>query len=273
MDFSIARQRFLHTIRQPDEQIDLERAALYIAQEEYPDLDVDACVETLDQMAAAVRSDLPTAPYPLKILQSINRYLYDDLGFEGNTQHYYEPQNSFLNQVLQRRTGIPITLSLVYLAIARRVDFPMVGIGMPGHFLIRPAVDEMDIFVDAFNQGEILFVQDCETRLQETLGRPIPLQPEFLAPIGSRHFLARLLTNLKSIYIRQQNTLKALAIIERILYLFPEAPIELRDRGILYFHLKRWVEARQDLETYLDCVPRADDRAIIEQLLNQISIG
>jgi regulator of sirC expression with transglutaminase-like and TPR domain len=273
MDFSLARQRFLQIARQPDELIDLEIAALYIAQEEYPDLEVAAVVQGLDRMAAAARAYLPSDPYPMKILQGINRYLYEDLGFVGNTQDYYEPQNSFLNDVLERRTGIPITLSLVYLAIARRVNFPMVGIGMPGHFLIRPAVDEMEIFVDPFHRGEILFLQDCADRLQQLYGRPVPMQPQFLAPVTPRQFLARLLTNLKMIYFNREDVPRALAAIERILLIFPDAPLELRDRGVLYFRLGRWGESRQDLMTYLDLVPGADDRPMVEQLLRRMELG
>jgi regulator of sirC expression with transglutaminase-like and TPR domain len=270
MEFSLARQRFYQEIQQPDEYIDLEKAALYIAQEEYSKLDVDESVNALDTMAEEIRSLLPKEPYPLKTLQTINRYLYEDLGFSGNTTDYYDPRNSFLNDVIDRRTGIPITLSLVYLSIAQRLDFPMVGIGMPGHFLIRPVQEDMEIFVDAFHQGEIMFLQDCQDRLNQMAGQPIEMQPQYLAAVTNRQFLARMLTNLKVIYLNRGEMEKALAAIERILLLFPNAAFELRDRGILYFRMNRWIEARQDLETYLETVPTADDREIIRKLLNRI---
>lgn len=270
MDFPIARQRFYQEVRQPDEQINLEKAALYIAQEEYSSLDVDEYLNALDTMADEIRDRLPDEAYPLRILQTINDYLYKDLKFSGNTDNYYDPRNSFLNDVIDRRTGIPITLALVYLAIAQRLAFPMVGIGMPGHFLIRPAVNEMEVFVDAFNNGEILFYQDCEERLQQIYGQPIELQPEFLEAVTPHQFLGRMLTNLKAIYLNQNEIEKCLGAIERILILFPEAPYELRDRGIIYFQTSRWIEAREDLERYLDRVPNANDRPIIEQLLDRI---
>lgn len=270
MQFSIARQFFYQEIHQPDDQISLERAALYLAMEEYPELDVEAYLNALDTMAVEVEERLPTEPYPLRILQTINRYLYDDLGFEGNTADYYSPRNSFLNDVIDRRKGIPITLSLVYLAIAKRIDFPMVGIGMPGHFLIRPAVADMEIFVDAFNQGEILFPQDCKDRLAQLFGQSIELQPSFLQVVTPKQFLARMLTNLKVIYLEQSNVEKALAAIERILLLFPESPSELRDRGILYYRLNRFTEARQDLEDYLTLVPNAKDAPIIKGLIEKL---
>jgi regulator of sirC expression with transglutaminase-like and TPR domain len=270
MDFSLARQHFYQEVQQPDEQINLERAALYIAQEEYPDLDVDEYLNALDTMADDIREQLPIESYPLKILKTINHYLYENLGFAGNTEDYYDPRNSFFNDVIDRRTGIPITLSLVYLAIAQRLDFPMVGIGMPGHFLIRPIQEDMDIFVDAFSQGEILFPQDCQDRLNQMSGQSVEMQPQFLAAVTPRQFLARMLTNLKATYLNRGEMEKVLAAIERILLLFPNAAFELRDRGILYFRTNRWIEARQDLEAYLDALPMADDRDTIRKLLNRI---
>ena len=273
MDFSLARQRFYQEVRQPDEQINLERAALYIAQEEYPDLDVDEYLNALDTIADDIREQLSIESYPLKIVKTINHYLYENLGFVGNTENYYDPCNSFLNDVIDRRTGIPITLSLVYLAIAQRLDFPMVGIGMPGHFLIRPIQEDMEIFVDAFDQGEILFPQDCQDRLNQISGQLVEMQPQFLAAVTPRQFLARMLTNLKAIYLNRGELEKVLTAIERILILFPDAAFELRDRGILYFRTNRWVEARQDLEAYLEAVPMADDLDTIRKLLDRIGQG
>jgi regulator of sirC expression with transglutaminase-like and TPR domain len=271
MDFSLARQRFYQEIHQPDEQIDLGKAALYLAQEEYPTLDVEEYLNTLETMAAEVEERLPLERYPLRIIQTLNHYLYEDLNFQGNVDNYYDARNSYLNEVIDRRTGIPITLSLVYLEIARRIDFPMVGVGMPGHFVIRPIGSELQIFVDPFNRGEVLFEQDCQERLSQIYGRPIELQPEFLQSVSPRYFLARILTNLKAIYLKQEDLLRALAAIERILLLLPEARMEQRDRGLLYYQLGRWSEARQDLEAYLvDASPRAADTATIRALLRQI---
>jgi regulator of sirC expression with transglutaminase-like and TPR domain len=261
----------MREIRQSDEAINLERAALYLALEEHPTLDVDAKLAQLDHMAAVVRDRLPETRYPLRVIQVINQYLYEELGFSGNRRDYYDPHNSHLNQVLDRRLGIPITLALVYLSIAKRVDFPMIGIGMPGHFLIRPLVEDMDLYVDAFNGGEVLFPQDCEALLQKLYQEPVALRPEFLQPVNNRQFLARMLGNLKGIAINQNNIHGALAAVERILLLFPDASGELRDRGILYFQLRRWSEARQDLEGYLKTMPPEGDRNLIQDLLQQIS--
>lgn len=262
---------FDNEIQQPDAQIDLAKAALYIAQAEYPDLDIAAYLNALDVMADEVEERLPVERYPLRIIRSLNQYFYEDLGFTGNTNDYYDPRNSFLNEVIDRRTGIPITLSLVYLEVSRRLDFPMVGINMPGHFLIRPQFEEVGIFVDAFNRGEILFEQDCEERLTQMYGRPIALQPQFLSPVSNRQFLARILTNLKLIYLNNKILSKALAAVDRILLLFPDAPLELRDRGLLSYQLGQWSQASQDLEVYLAMLPNAEDATAIRRLLDQLN--
>jgi regulator of sirC expression with transglutaminase-like and TPR domain len=270
MDFPVARQRFYQEIRQPDEQINLAKAALYLAQEEYSQLDPEEYLNALDTMAQEIEERLPLEAYPLRIIQTINHYLFEDLGFCGNARDYYDPRNSYLNQVIDRRTGIPITLSLIYLEIARRIDFPMVGVGMPGHFLIRPTVGEMQIFVDPFNKGEVMFEADCQERLQQIFNAPVVLRPEFSEAVDSRYVLMRILTNLKAIYLQQQDFPRTLAAIERILLLFPDAPMEQRDRGLLYYQTGRWTEATQDLENYLAQMPLAEDASIVQDLLRRM---
>ncbi|WP_254563412.1 SirB1 family protein [Oscillatoria sp. HE19RPO] len=271
MNFPLARQSFSQEIHQNDDQIDLAKAALYIAQEEYPTLDPAEYLNILDVMAQEVAQRLKDQRYPLRIVKAINEYLYEDLGFTGNTRDYYDPCNSFLNDAIARRTGIPITLALIYLEIARRLDFPMVGIGMPGHFLIRPEFEGAGIFVDAFNGGEVLFTEDCEQRLRQIYGLEVSMGPEFLKAVTRKQFLARMLTNLKMIYLNRGDLEKCLGAIERILLLFPDAPLELRDRGLFYYQNGRWTQARQDLQTYLDRVPQAEDASVIRQILDRIS--
>jgi regulator of sirC expression with transglutaminase-like and TPR domain len=267
MEFSSARQYFYHEIQQTDECIDLAKAALYIAQEEYSQLDIEEYLNALDTMAAELEQRLPDENYPLKIIQCINQYLYDDLAFTGNKTNYYDPRNSFLNDVIERRVGIPITLALLYIEIARRIDFPMIGIGMPGHFLIRPNIEEVEIFVDTFNNGEVMFPQDCQQRLSQIYQQNITLQPEFLAPVTKKQFLARILTNLKYIYLKQQELEKALFCVERILLLFPSAALELRDRGLLCYQIGRFNQAIEDLQAYLLQNPDAQDASTIRRLL------
>jgi regulator of sirC expression with transglutaminase-like and TPR domain len=207
------RDLFIAEIDRPDERIDLAKAALHIAQIEYPDLKIAKYLDRLDKMATEVATRLPVDRYPLKVIQIINRYLYEELDFRGNESDYYNPRNSFLNDVLDRRTGIPITLALVYLEITKRIDFPMVGIGMPGHFIIRPNFQDAGIFVDAFNRGEILFAEDCQQKLIDLYQQDIPfLPPEILQPVSNRQILLRMLNNLQAIYLNQPNFDRALAL-------------------------------------------------------------
>ncbi len=246
MNLHFEMEKFRQEINQSDEKIDLAKASLYFARMEYPELDVEEYLNALDTMAEELREILPVTSYPLKIIQSINQYLFQDLGFKGNTDNYYDPDNSFLNQVIERRTGIPITLSVIYLEIAKRINFPMVGIGMPGHFLIRPQFEDVGIFVDAFHQGEILFREDCQQRLQEIYQQSITLKPEFLAAVSHRQILARMLSNLKFIYLNQQQLSQALTVVELILLMFPDNLRELRDRDLISHHLTQQQKAKEN---------------------------
>lgn len=270
MGFMRGRHNFEREIHKPEERIDLARAALYIAQEDYPELDPDVYLQHLDCMAAEIAATIPPERYPLRIVRAINKYLFDRLDFRGNTENYYDPRNSFLHDVLTRRRGIPITLSLVYLEIARRLEFPMVGVGMPGHFLMRPQVEGIEFFVDAFNGGDILFVQDCQERLQRIFEQPIALKPELLAPVSKRALLARLLANLKYVYISAEQLPAALAVVDRLLLLDPYSVRERRDRGLILYHLGRFESAMNDLQFYLERAPRAQDARRIRLLLSRL---
>ncbi|AFY61700.1 SirB1 family protein [Synechococcus sp. PCC 6312] len=268
MELSPTRRHFFRTLHQSP--LNLVTAALYIAQEEYPNLVIEDYVDQLESMGQSVKKRLPTERYPLRIIGAINDYLYGELGFSGNTADYYNPDNSFLNRVLEQRTGIPITLALVYLDVARRVDFPMVGVGFPGHFLIRPDLPDVEIHIDVFNNGEILFAQDCQARLEEIFQQAVPLRPEFFQVVTPQQFLIRLLSNLKRIYLERRDLERSLGAVERILLVSPQSVDELRDRGILSYHLGRWREAKADLLDYLATRPSLEQQAMVQDILRQI---
>jgi regulator of sirC expression with transglutaminase-like and TPR domain len=205
------QDKFTAEVNQLDRDINLAKAALYIAQLEYPDLDINKYLNTLEAIAKEIEIKLPKTRYPLKVIQTINEQLYSQLHFYGNEEDYYDPRNSFLNEAIDRRTGIPITLSLIYLEIAKRIDFPMVGIGMPGHFLLRPDIEDAEMFVDPFNKGEILFAEDCRQKLIQLYQQDIPvLLPEMLEPVTNRQFLLRMLNNLQMIYLNRGDFKRAL---------------------------------------------------------------
>lgn len=267
---ALPRERLYQELQRPTAQVSLARAALYIAQEEYPQLVVNDYLAMLDRMAETLRQRLPEDRYPLKIIHAINDYLFGELNFSGNSVDYYDPRNSFLNNVLERRVGIPITLSLVYLELADRIGFPMAGVSMPGHFLIRPTVKEMDIFVDPFHRGEVMFEQDCRERLKQMFGDSAQLEPQQLLPISPATFLVRMLTNLKLIYLQNRDVPKVLDAINRILLIAPEAVGEWRDRGLIHYQQGMLDQARLDLERYLHQHPDAVDAFEIRRVIEQI---
>ena len=263
-------RNFAAEVRNQKYQVNLVKASLFYAQAEYQDLNVDVYLDKLSAIAQKISVKLPTDRYPLKLIKTINEHLFTELDFQGDRQDYYNFENSFLNRVIDRQKGIPITLSVIYLEIARLVGFPMVGIGMPGHFLIRPDFADAGIFVDVFNQGEILFPQDCVEKLSQIYQQPMKLEPHWLNPVSNQQILARMLSNLKQIYLYQRKPEKVLPIVEGILILFPQNPYELRDRGLLLYEMARWYEAAKDLNTYLKTIPDAEDAHMVEMLLSKI---
>ena len=184
-------------------------------------------------MAAAVRHRVGATENPYEKIAHLNTYLFMERGFRGNAQEYYDPRNSFLNDVLDRRLGIPITISVVYMEVGRRVDMPLQGIGMPGHFIVKYASSEGDIYVDPFHQGQVLSRQACAELLEQVYGEPVPFQESFLATVTKKQIIARILMNLKAIYLHVQHYRKALAVVERLLLIQPNAEQEVKDRASL----------------------------------------
>ncbi len=250
------RESFESVARGPDARIDLARAALLVAAEEYPRLDLDEYLARLDALAAAVAPRLGAcAPEERPAL--LRDYLFREQGFAGNADEYDDPRNSFLNDVLDRRRGIPITLSLVTMEVARRAGLLACGVGFPGHFLARVQGDESQPgqIVDAFH-GSILSEPDCAELLRRFLGPDAHLVPRLhLRAATPREILVRLLGNLKHLYLRRRDFGRALACSERILLLVPTAPVELRDRGLIYEQLECYDAARSDLKRFLELAP------------------
>lgn len=267
---ALPQERLYQELQRPTDQVSLARAALFMAQEDYPHLVVDDYLAMLDRMADTLRQRLPADPYPLKIICAINDYLFAELNFRGNSIDYYDPRNSFLNEVLDRRVGIPITLSLVYLELAQRIGFPMAGVSLPGHFLIRPTVDGMNMFVDPFHQGEVMFEHDCRDRIKQMFGESAQLEPQQLVAVAPGTFLVRMLTNLKLIYLQNRDVPKALNAINRILLICPQAVGEWRDRGLIHYQQGLLDQALLDLERYLYQHPDAVDAFEIRRVIEQI---
>ena len=243
---------------------------MLIAKEEYPDLNVAAYLTRLDAMGIEVQRLADGSLDPHRLIAALNEYLFQRLGFRGNSENYYDPKNSFLNEVLDRRTGIPITISAVYLEVGRRIGLPVQGIGMPGHFLVKCVRWDEEIVIDPFNAGGILSDEDCQRILDRIYSGKLRFERTMLSVIGTRQILTRMLTNLKVIYFNNQEYDKALSIVERLLILHPQAASEIRDRGLLSCQLKRYSEASLDLERYLRLAPKAEDSEVIRGHLRSL---
>jgi regulator of sirC expression with transglutaminase-like and TPR domain len=262
---------FRAAVELPDDEIDLGRAALVIAQEEYPTLDIQTYLERLDQLATVVRDGSAGENTPYRLIASLNYVLFTQEGYRGNHDDYYDPKNSFLNDVIERRIGIPIALSVLYMEVARRADLRLHGVGFPGHFFVRYAGDEgeivPEIVIDPFDKGEVRTTEELQEMLDRLYGGKVAFHPDFLAPVSNRDIIHRMLNNLKAIYLRQEDFPKAVSVVERLVILDPISAEEIRDRGLLYLKLERFSEAIDDLETYLTLAP---DNADAEEICKQV---
>jgi regulator of sirC expression with transglutaminase-like and TPR domain len=263
------RDAFAEGMRVPDERIDLARAALLIAAEEYPGLDLARYLARLDELARLVAPRLREARGAAERVAVLNQFLFVEQGFRGNSEQYDDPRNSFLNEVLERRTGLPITLALVYMEVARRAGVAVDGVGFPGHFLVKHGEGE-PIIVDPFF-GSVLGPEECQSRLAAVLGAGARLRPELhLRRATAREILARLLGNLKLRYVRASDYGRALACCERILLVAPDLPNELRDRGLVYEKLECFGAAVADLERFLELAPDDESAPAVRERLAEL---
>ena len=266
-----ARALLAAELARPEQEVRLERAALLIAAEEYPGLDVDGYLVRIDELADGVRARLSGDEGPAGVLAAINGHLFRELGFHGNRDEYYDPRNSYLNEVLERRTGIPITLSVLYLAVARRLGHRLVGVNLPMHFMLawpsRRAAPDEPMLVDPFDGGAIVTARDCAERLERIVGHPVELGPADFAPVGPRPIVRRMLNNLFAIYTSREDYRRGLAALERMELALPVVE-DRRDRGLLLYRLERHAEAEEALRSYLAAAPNAPDRGAVEQHLD-----
>ncbi len=245
-------------VSRPDPEIDLARAALVIARGEYPKLDVGAYLNRLEGLARRARSSHGAADH-LGQLHRVRECLFEEEGFAGNTEDYSDPRNSYLNEVLDRRLGIPITLSLVLIDVGRRLGLDMEGIGLPGHFVTGARVGGEHVLLDPFNGGTILTGEACGEVVARALGRRIELTAEHFLPVSNRQFLTRVLNNLKGSYWRREAWDKVVAVIDRLIILNPRAGTEWRDRGIAWSNQGEVQRGLVDWERYLTDFPDAPD--------------
>ena len=250
-----------------DDDIEIDRAALLIAATEYPGLDVDGALRLLDGFAEQVRPRLAGMHDPAQIARSVAAFIHTELGFSGNAEAYYDPRNSFLNDVLERRRGIPISLSVIYLALGRRLGLPFEGVGMPGHFLVRLRHLVTPTILDPFDDGEILDDAACLARLRRLYGPSVRLSPDMLAAVKSRMMVYRMLNNLKGIFLGQEDWVRAIRTMNLMLLTQPGASNEYRDRGTAHMRSGDLRRARADFEHYLLNAAEMDDAGTIREQL------
>lgn len=262
--------RIVELAAMPGHKVPVAEAALTIAQYEYPTLDVSKYLGILDELGDTLKPRIAGLTDETEIIHEINRWLFAEEGYRGNTANYYDPRNSFLNQVIDRKLGIPITLSIVYIEVGRRAGLPLYGIGLPGHFITGLLSDAGRIFIDPFNGGEILSEDSCRRIVLRHRSAPAGFKPHFLDPVWPKQILVRMLRNLKATYWRQGAEIKALQMIEWVTILAPDSPAEYRERGFINEGLGDTQRAADDLERYLDLLPDADDREMIKAAIERL---
>ena len=265
-----ARQSFMEIAALDEEAFPLDRAALIVALEEYPDLDVQAYLRRLDTFAARAEVLIGEDRSPTNVIKSINEVLFVQEGLRGNDEDYFDPRNSYINEVLDRKLGIAISHSLIYMEIAKRIGFPIKGIGFPGHFLIKHVANDRDIVIDAFNLGRVLTSNDCQELLDKIYNGTVSLSPSLLQPMDKRTIITRMLYNLKGVYTQKEHYYKALSAIDKILMLNPWTPSEVRDRGLCYMQTSLFAKALADLEAYLAHAAAPEDGSYIQNHIKML---
>jgi regulator of sirC expression with transglutaminase-like and TPR domain len=260
-------EAFAQLGRRPDAEIDLAELLLHLARDEYSDLDIEAYLSELAGMAheakRLLRGKLPDR------VHGLCRYLFHEMGFRGNTMEYYDPRNSYLNEVLDRRTGIPISLSILAMAVGRRAGLSVAGVGLPGHFVVKSMLDGEEVLFDPFHGGRQLSASDCEILVRQTTGMNFEANPTNLRALPLRWIVARVLTNLKAVYFHQEDYLRTIRVIQRMRQLTPHDPILHRDLGISLVQAGFPGKAIEHLQAYLSAVADPPDAKKLRKLLDK----
>lgn len=257
------RSQFFAFAELPDEEVDLISAVLLIAQTTYPRLDKTVYLQYLSELTERFQSQLKKGDRTVAMIEKLNRILFEEEGFHGNRHNYFNPDNSFINRVIDRKLGIPITLSLIYTEVGQGAGLNLHGIPLPGHFITAVSYESGRLFIDPFNQGEILSEKECRIMVTDRLGDKETFDTRRLIPAKPKEILIRLLRNLKAIYLHANNNMKAFEMLHWILTLDPDATVELLERGLLYEVLGNTDQAVKDFQRYVELSPRGEtERAI-----------
>ena len=261
---------FLSFANRDNNEVQLATGALLIAQSEYRELNIEEYLHQLDEMADVVRERTQETTLPEQHIAELNRYLFQEKGFTGNTDNYYALGNNFLNFVLDKKTGIPITLGVVYIEVGRRAGLPLVGVNFPGHFLVRYQREHLDILLDVFENGSFMYEDSLQAKLQETLGDSASLESYMLTEATDKEILARILRNLTRAYTLLENYEKALTAAERITWLLPNIAADYRLLGYLHYKNHTYSESIAAFETYLQLTETPPDAMAVERNIQHL---
>jgi regulator of sirC expression with transglutaminase-like and TPR domain len=266
---ALARQRFREIAARPDPAIDLVEASLVIALEDHPGLDIERYMERVSDWSGALRGRLEGSRAPDRIVEAINRLLFDEEGFHGENEDYYDPRSALLNETLDKHAGLPITLSILYIEISRRVGadgtINVAGVSLPGRFLVKFSGAFGQIVVDPFDGGRVLTTVELQELLDDVYGGGVRLREHHLRAFSPKEVLARELAHLKAAYLARHDLSRAAASIDRLLILDANDSYEIRDRAAVAMQLHAYAEAIACFERYLALTPHADDCARIRE--------
>ena len=248
----------------------LATGALLIAQSEYCELNIESYLDQLDEMAEVVRERIQGVTLPEQHIAELNRYLFEEKGFTGNTDNYYALGNNFLNFVIDKKTGIPITLGVVYIEVGRRAGLPLVGVNFPGHFLVKYQSEHLDILLDVFENGAFMTEDTLRAKLQANFDEVVLLEPNMLAEATDKEILARILRNLTRAYTLLENYDKALTATERITWLLPNVAADYRLLGYLYYKNHAYSEGITAFEKYLQLAETPPDATAVERNIQHL---
>lgn len=249
----------------------LDKTALMMARTlQYPSLNIDEQLRIVDLMAVELKGFIDNRERPTEIINAMNEYIFEKQAFAGNVQDYYDPRNSYLNDVLARKTGIPITLSVLYIELARRIGFKLHGVGFPGHFLIKYAEKDLEIVLDPFSKGRILAYEDYQVLLDQLYNGQIKFEKSFLNTVTNEQILVRMLRNLKDAFVYSYDYDKALMATDMVLSINQNIAEEFRDRGMIFYYKQLYTDALSDLTKYLENKPDANDADNILAIIRDI---
>ncbi len=254
-----------------NKEFTLDKVALIIAKSlQYNSLNIDTQLQILDTMGNELKDLIGDKERPTEIIAAINEYVFEKHKFKGNKDDYYDPRNSYLNDVISRKTGIPIALSMLYMELARRIGFVLHGVGFPGHFLVKHVYHDITIVLDPFNKGRILTQEDLQNFLDQLYNGQVKFEQRFLDPVTDKQILARMLRNLKNAYMYSYDYNRALSATDMIITIEPNIAEEFRDRGLIYYQKKLYGDALSNLRKYLEMQPDAGDTDDIFQIIRDI---